>query len=275
MTTLRDHASVAPSDRYDAYPEVPNGTAILLLAGSSGRVEAERADLFARHGARVRAIRWFGGAGQRPSPHEVPIELFTDQLDLLRHDADRIAIFGTSFGAEAALVTASLHPVDVTVAVAPSSVVWAGFADGDWSSHWTWQGARLPAVPFDSSWSPSTEPPEYRSLYQSSLDRAPDATAAATILSESIRGVVVLIAGGDDRVWPSDRFAAEIVERRRANGRETTLITHSPAGHRMILPGESIATGGVTMARGGSPSADAELGSLAWPQIVHALGLRA
>lgn len=160
----------------------------------------------------------------------MPIELFTDQLDLLRHDADRIAIFGTSFGAEAALVTASLHPVDVTVAVAPSSVVWAGFADGDWSSHWTWQGARLPAVPFDSSWSPSTEPPEYRSLYQSSLDRAPDATAAATILSESIRGVVVLIAGGDDRVWPSDRFAAEIVERRRANGRETTLITHSPPG---------------------------------------------
>ncbi|MFJ6533981.1 alpha/beta hydrolase [Microbacterium sp. NPDC091662] len=274
MTPLRDDASVAPPDRYDAYPEMPSGTAILLLAGSSGRVEAERADLFARHGARVRAIRWFGGAGQRPAPHDVPIELFADQLDFLRRDADRVAIFGTSFGAEAALATASLHPVDVTVAVSPSSVVWAGVADGDWSSHWTWRGTPLPAVPFDSSWSPSSEPPEYRSLYESSLDRAPDATAAAAIHSENIPGVVVLIAGGDDRVWPSDRFAAEIIERRRANGQETTLIAHAPAGHRMILPGESIATGGVTMARGGSPSADAELGARAWPQIARALGLR-
>ena len=275
MTTPRRHASVPHADRHDAFPEVPCGTAVLLLAGSSGRVESQRADLLARHGARVRAIRWFGGVGQRPAPHEVPIELFIDQLDLLRRDADRVAIFGTSFGAEAALVTASLHPVDATVAVAPSSVVWAGLTDGDWSSHWTRRGTPLPAVSFDPSWVPSTVPPEYRSLYEASIDRAPDATAAAAIRTENITGVVVLIAGGDDRVWPSDRFAAEISARRSAHGRETTVVAHPAAGHRMVLPGETVAAGGVTMARGGSPSADAELGALAWPQIVHALDLRA
>lgn len=90
MTTPRRHASVPHADRHDAFPEVPCGTAVLLLAGSSGRVESQRADLLARHGARVRAIRWFGGMGQRPAPHEVPIELFIDQLDLLRRDADRV-----------------------------------------------------------------------------------------------------------------------------------------------------------------------------------------
>lgn len=275
MTTPRRHASVPHADRHDAFPEVPCGTAVLLLAGSSGRVESQRADLLARHGARVRAIRWFGGVGQRPAPHEVPIELFIDQLDLLRRDADRVAIFGTSFGAEAALVTASLHPVDATVAVAPSSVVWAGLTDGDWSSHWTRRGTPLPAVSFDPSWVPSTVPPEYRSLYEASIDRAPDAAAAAAIRTEYITGVVVLIAGGDDRVWPSDRFAAEISARRSAHGRETTVVAHPAAGHRMVLPGETVAAGGVTMARGGSPSADAELGALAWPQIVHALDLRA
>lgn len=274
MTTPRRHASVPHADRHDAFPEVPCGTAVLLLAGSSGRVESQRADLLARHGARVRAIRWFGGVGQRPAPHEVPIELFIDQLDLLRRDADRVAIFGTSFGAEAALVTASLHPVDATVAVAPSSVVWAGLTDGDWSSHWTRRGTPLPAVSLDPSWVPSTVPPEYRSLYEASIDRAPDAAAAAAIRTENITGVVVLIAGGDDRVWPSDRFAAEISARRSAHGRETTVVAHPAAGHRMVLPGETVAAGGVTMARGGSPSADAELGALAWPQIVHALDLR-
>lgn len=274
MTPPRHRTAVEPADRHDAFPEVPCGTAVLLLAGSSGRVETDRAELLAQHGARVRAIRWFGGIGQRPAPHEVPIELFIDQLDLLRRDADRVAIFGTSFGAEAALVTASLHPVDATIAVAPSSVVWAGVADGSWSSHWTSRGTSLPAVTFDPAWAPSTEPPEYRSLYESSLDRDPVATAAAAILAENIAGVVVLVAGGDDRVWPSDRFATEIAERRAAHGQETTVIVHPAAGHRMVLPGESIAVGGVTMARGGSPSADAELGALAWPQIVHALDLR-
>ena len=275
MMTPRRHASVPHADRHDAFPEVPCGTAVLLLTGSSGRVEAGRAQMLARHGARVRAIRWFGGSGQRPAPHEVPIETFIDQVELLRRDSDRVAIFGTSFGAEAALVTASLHPIDATVAVAPSSVVWAGNSEGAWSSHWTHRGTPMPFVPFAPSWVPSTDPPEYRALYESSVDSDPSAAAAAAIRSEDIDGVVVLIAGGDDRVWPSTRFARELVERRTARGLETTMITHPGAGHRLLLPGESVVTGGVTMARGGSPAADAELGALAWPQIVHALDLRA
>lgn len=275
MAASRHPISVDRADLHEAFPEEPCGTAVLLLAGSSGRVEAERAELLARHGARVRAIRWFGGVGQRPVPHEVPIEMFIDQLDLLSSDSDRIAIFGTSFGAEAALVTASLHPVDATVGVAPSSVVWSGIADGDWSSHWTHRDAPLPAVPFDPAWTPSTDPPEYRSLYESSLDRDPEITAAATIRAERIGGAVVLVAGGDDRVWPSMRFVSEIVERRTAHGRQTTVVTHPSAGHRLTLPGEAAATGGTAMARGGTPAADAELGARAWPEIVRALSLRA
>ncbi|MCK8467049.1 alpha/beta fold hydrolase [Microbacterium sp. KSW4-16] len=274
MTTKLPRTSIDPADRHDAFPEAPCGTAVLLLAGSSGRVEAQRADLLARHGARVRAIRWFGGTGQRPAPHEVPIEIFVDQLDLLRRDADRVAIFGTSFGAEAALVTASLHPVDATVAVAPSSVVWSGIVDGNWSSHWSLRGTPLPSVGFDPSWSPTTEPPEYRSLYESSLARDPDLTRAAEIRVEGITGPVILVAGGDDRVWPSDRFAAEIQRRRSLHARETTLVTHPEAGHRITLPGETAVHGGVTMGRGGTPSADAALGADAWTAIARALDLR-
>lgn len=265
---------LADADLHDAHPDEPCGTAVLLLAGSSGRIETERADLLATHGARVRAIRWFGGVGQRPAPHEVPIELFIEQLDLLRQDSDRVAIFGTSFGAEAALVTASVHPTDVAIAVAPSSVVWSGLADDRWSSHWTLDGIPLPAVPFDSSWEPATDPPAYRSLYESSIERHPDLAAAAAIRAEDILGQVILVAGGDDQVWPSVAFTERLALRRTAAGLDTVVVTHPAAGHRLALPGETAVVGGHAMARGGSAAADIELGALAWPEIVRSLGVR-
>jgi hypothetical protein len=42
-------------------PERPSGTAALVVAGSSGRVDSARAELLARHGAVAESIRWFGG----------------------------------------------------------------------------------------------------------------------------------------------------------------------------------------------------------------------
>lgn len=263
------------NDVYEAHPTRPSGTAVLLLAGSSGRVEQARADLLAAAGAQVRAIRWFGGTGQRPAPHEVPIELFLEHLDALRNESDRLAVFGTSFGAEAALVTASLTTLDATVAVAPTSVVWSGFADERWSSHWTVAGRPLPSVGFDPSWSPSTEPPEYVDLYTRSLTRDPAVAEAAAIRAEDIDGELLLIAGGDDRVWPSMRFAEAIVRRRSDHGLVTTLVAHPSAGHRLLLPGESAPTGGLHMARGGTPAADAELGARAWTEIARLLDLNA
>lgn len=265
---------LSDADRHDAIPAQATGTAVLLLAGSSGRVERERAEMLADRGARVAAIRWFGGDGQRPTPHEVPIELFIAELDGLRADADHVAIVGTSFGAEAALVTATLTAVDAVVAIAPSSVVWGGLHDEEWSSHWTFHGAPLPWVPFDPSWSPSTDPPSYRGLYEQSLRLAPSVTAAARIRAEEITGEVLLIAGGDDQVWPSERFAAEIEQARITAGRRTTVITHPHAGHRLLLPGEEPAEGGIRMARGGRADADAELGQRAWPELLRVLRLR-
>ncbi|MEV7798916.1 acyl-CoA thioester hydrolase/BAAT C-terminal domain-containing protein [Microbacterium foliorum] len=264
---------IASDDMYDAIPERPCGTAVLLLAGSSGRLESARADLLSRRGARVRTIRWFGGIGQRPAPHEVPIELFIDQIELLQRDHDRVAIFGTSFGAEAALVTSTTAEVDATIAVSPSSVVWSGLAEGRWSSHWTLGGSPLPSVEFDPAWTPTTDPPEYLSLYSSSLNLDPELTEAATIPVERISGDLLLIAGGDDRVWPSAAFVNAIAERRQAHGRPTTVVQHPDAGHRLLLPGESPSAGGVHMARGGTPSADAALGVQAWPEIARILDL--
>ncbi|MDN5725864.1 MAG: hypothetical protein L0G99_08040 [Propionibacteriales bacterium] len=89
-------------DVITGHPQRECGTAVLVLAGSSGRVDVSRAELFARHGAVATVMRWFGGAGQQPRPYEVPLELFFTALDQLAARADRLAIVGTSFGAEAA-----------------------------------------------------------------------------------------------------------------------------------------------------------------------------
>ncbi|SDC73236.1 acyl-CoA thioester hydrolase/BAAT C-terminal domain-containing protein [Nocardioides lianchengensis] len=251
------------------------GTAVLLLAGSSGRVDEGRARVLAAAGATVWAIRWFGGPGQQPAPYDVPLELFAEALDRLRSEADRLAVVGTSFGAEAALLTASYDgPVDACVAFAPTSVVWTGYDGERATSHWTRAGLPLPCVPFVADWAPAEDPPAFRDHYARSLDAAPATVReAATIPVERIGGDLVLVAGGDDQVWPSSDHARAIAVRRAAHGLATTVVEHPVAGHRTVLPGEAVVRGGMSMRRGGTPMADQALGAAAWPHLVAALGL--
>ena len=261
-------------------PENPCGTGVLVLAGSSGRVDVDRARLLARHGATALSVRWFGGDGQQPGPYEVPLETFSDALDRLASRCDRLAVVGTSFGAEAALLTA-VHDdrVDAVVAFAPTPVVWAGVAtDGPdgasrQTSHWTLDGIPLPFVPFLESWEPDRDPPAFRDCYRQSLDAHPDDARAAAIKAERIRGDVVTVAGEDDQVWPGADFARDLAARRTEHGLETTVVTHRHAGHRTVLPGEPVVTAGQHMARGGTAEADAELGRQAWPHLVSVLRL--
>ncbi|WP_248580546.1 acyl-CoA thioester hydrolase/BAAT C-terminal domain-containing protein [Nocardioides sp. InS609-2] len=223
----------------------------------------------------VLAIRWFGGPGQQAGPYDVPIELFSEALDHLAAETDRLAVMGTSFGAEAALLTAARDQrVRATVAFAPSSVVWGGYDGTRWTSHWTADGQPVPWMPFVEGWESAQDPPAYRDLYAHSLAADVQAADEAAIPVERIAGAVVLVAGGDDQVWPSVAFAERIAARRGERGLETTVVTHPGAGHRTVLPGEpSLRAAGARMRRGGTPEAEAALGSLAWPHLVAALGL--
>lgn len=262
-------------------PDRPCGTGVLVLAGSSGAVEEQRARLFAAHGALALSIRWFGGQGQQPEPFEVPIETFTSALDRMAPECDRLAIVGTSFGAEAALLTATEDVrVGAVVALAPSPVVWAGIdpegapgRGGRVTSHWTRRGRPVPFVPFDDTWEPLTDPPAYRTMYESSLERYPAEATRALIPVERIKGEVVVVAGEDDQVWPAADFARTIAARREARDLPTTVVVHPDAGHRVVLPGETPVIRGQAMARGGSDAADAVLGTMAWPHVRSALGL--
>jgi pimeloyl-ACP methyl ester carboxylesterase len=230
-------------------------TGVLLLHGSSGAPDLDRARLIAAEGYDVLAPRW-------TVTHEVPLESFPVAELAARND--RVVAIGSSWGAEAALLLGSLDPrVESVVAFAPGAYVWGRvLVNGEQRSGWTWQGEPLPFVPFDTDWQSADDPPSYTDLYRQSLRKQPD---PARIPVEQIRGQVLLIAGGDDQVWPSTEFAAEIL-RRRGN-LPTRLIVEPEAGHRAVLPGETPKTAGQRMARGGSDVADRRLGAKAWDDV--------
>jgi hypothetical protein len=106
--------------------------------------------------------------------------------------------------------------------------------------------------------------------YLASLMAVPERLPAATIPVERIPELL-LVAGGDDQVWPSESFAADISARRSGHGRSTTVVSVPEAGHRTILPDENLPHGGQDMARGGTPEADGVLGATAWPHLIRTL----
>ncbi|HEX3778881.1 MAG TPA: acyl-CoA thioester hydrolase/BAAT C-terminal domain-containing protein [Pseudonocardiaceae bacterium] len=263
--------------------DCPPSSAVLVLAGSSGRVEEGRVRILAEHGAAAASFRWFGGPGQSPGICEIPLETFIPVLDRLAAISPRLAVIGLSKGAEAALLLAARDPrITAVAAFAPSHVVWANVGAGSdgqdrpQRSSWTADGQPLPFVPYAAGWAPVSVDGRiaFRSWYQQSLRGHADRIPAATIPVERIGGEVLLVAGGDDQLWPSVDLAEQIRARRAAHQLPTTVISLPAAGHRTLLPGESAPVGGRTdIDHGGSPEADAELGALVWPALGELLGL--
>jgi hypothetical protein len=281
--TLREESIVEPLQGTAFSSGAGASTGVLVLAGSSGRIDSDRARLLARYGALALALRWFGGPGQSSGICEIPLETFTLAIDWLhQRGCHNIGIVGLSKGAEAALLVAVRDPrVDAVVAISPSAVVWANVGPGldgmtyPYRSSWRWHDQPLPFVPYGERWEPPTsaKPMRYRSLYEASLRAFPDAVAAATIPIEVATGIVLLVAGGDDAMWPSRDFADTLAVRRRVPGRPVELVTHPDAGHRPIFPGEALPAPSTHTAYGGSPEADAELGGAAWPRVLACLHL--
>ncbi|WP_329524982.1 acyl-CoA thioester hydrolase/BAAT C-terminal domain-containing protein [Streptomyces sp. NBC_01462] len=263
-------------------PTCGSDIGVLVLGGSSGRIEHERTRILARQGMTALSIRWFGGPGQPPGICEIPLETFTEAIGLLQtHGARRIGILGVSKGAEAALLTAVHEPrVDVVVALSPTSRVWCNVGPGrdgrdrPYRASWAWQGQPLPFVPMDDAWTPA-EPGNgqvsVRGWYEQSELTFAGLLPAAEIAVEKVRADLLLVAGGDDAMWPSLRFAGQLAERRRSAGASVHVISREDAGHRPRLPGESPAQASRRFLYGGTPQADALLGAAAWPHVVHAL----
>ncbi|MFD0624415.1 acyl-CoA thioester hydrolase/BAAT C-terminal domain-containing protein [Streptomyces sanglieri] len=239
---------------------------MLVLSGSSGRIEEERCRILAREGMAALSIRWFGGSGQPPGICEVPLETFEPAIALLHAGgARRIGVLGTSKGAEAALHLSVLLPgVDAVVALSPTSLTWANVGPGKdgrarpHRSSWTWRGEPLPFVPYDDSWTPAPARPEggpvsIRGWYEQSRRTFAGRVDAARIPVERSGADLVLVAGGDDAMWPSLPCAEELAARRRAAGLPVRVVGGPGAGHRPRLPGEGPAPASTQFGYGVQP----------------------
>ncbi|UUN30007.1 acyl-CoA thioester hydrolase/BAAT C-terminal domain-containing protein [Streptomyces sp. FIT100] len=276
-----EHEQTGPWEGVLVIPVGGSDIGVLVLAGSSGRIERERARILARRGMTALSIRWFGGPGQSPGICEIPLETFVTAIDSLRaNGAERIGVLGVSKGAEAAMLTAVHDPrVDVVIALSPTSRVWGNVGPGrdgvqrPWRSSWTWRGQALPFVPLDDSWTPAEPrggPVAIRGWYELSERTFAHMLPPAEIPVDTARADLLLVAGGDDAMWPSLPFAEQLARRRRASGSPVRLIARHDAGHRPRLPGESPLPASPRFLYGGTPEADALLGAAAWP---HILGL--
>jgi len=272
--------------------------AVLLLAGSDGGQLDHAAGLLAAHGYAVLSLGYFNVEDRPAQLHHLDLEYFDTALEWLLAQPEvvpgRAAVVGLSRGGELALQLGAVLPrVGAVVAGAPSSVRQAGLTN-DFSDFtqpaWLWRGEPLPFVPgkmtfrtgidFFRAWV-FRRPLRQRGMFERGLrhDRAP----AAAIEVERLDGPLLLISGGDDQLWPSDVYAARIMDRLREHDhpREHRHLTYPEAGHFVCFPygvpslPPMIAMnpyGNLTIDFGGSVAGNAAAAEESWQEILAFLG---
>jgi len=261
---------------------------VLVLGGSDGGIPSYLLQLLARERCASLALAYHSTPKTQPNLIEVPLERLERALRWLRDHPrvaardGRVGVVGASKGAELALVLATTFPdlVGPVVAYTPSSVVWAGidFAapGGPPRSSWSRGGKPLAFAPL-----PPGVPPAQTErglsllpMYDGGLDGVA-ADDAAIIPIERATGPVLLISGGDDRMWPASRMCRMLVDRARRFGRSGVVrhLDFADAGHVLFAvdPDAALKAPPMPFDLGGSDAAAARAHAGAWPEVVRAL----
>jgi dienelactone hydrolase len=183
--------------------------AVLIFGGSEGGLAvADLAELLASRGYPALALAYFRAPGLPADLLRIPLEYFARAARWLRQAAAGagggaagsrpVVAWGFSRGSEAALLLAIHFPalVNAVIAGSPSSVTNEAFSSSGalppGEPAWTLGGRPLPVA------SPPGDP------------RSPGDPAAVLPVAR-IRGPVLLLAGADDRLWPSPGYARAIM----------------------------------------------------------------
>jgi dienelactone hydrolase len=253
---------------------------VILLGGAEGGIHEADAALLAGHGLTVLALAYFGMSGVSPHLSSIPLEYFDIAVEvLLSHPATagpQVGITGGSRGAEAALLVGSHNPrVGAVVSVVGSGLITQGIViDGPLvrvlENHvpsWTRRGKALPFLPnvVGADLREQAESGALVELRRAFLPPLETEDLEPLIIAvERIRGPVLLVSAGDDRMWPSDRLSQVAVDRGRTLGHPSLEHVRFPtAGHGItgapyVPTTELVGPGpGVTFAYGGSPAVNA------------------
>jgi dienelactone hydrolase len=300
--TFVDALATVKTEKVDKFPGAefalnPGGDkrpAIILLGGSEGGSFVTRgAAALASHGFAVLALPYYSPA-QWPSQKaelptlpaafaDIPVERLNEARVWLQTrddvDATRIALHGTSKGAEFALLAALHLPwVSSVVAVVPTDVVWEGWGpgvEGGQRASFALNSKPFPFVPyldFDKEFMGYQTGEAVRIRRPQDKGRAahPAAAAAARIAVERIKAPVLVIGGHEDQVWASGMMAQNIAERRAETKLDTVALVYVDAGHYLGGNGYNPTTqydAGPSKA-GGTPAGNAAAQADAWPKTI-------
>jgi pimeloyl-ACP methyl ester carboxylesterase len=229
----------------------------------------------------------------------VPLERFANAIHWLADhdqvDSTRVFAMAISRGAEGLLATASRLddlPVRSIVAISPSSTTWVGLGENGSLAGipaWTLNGVDLPAAQTD-------DPAVLADIARQAIRRRgrrdrfgpavlnlsrgyapklddPEVTGAAAIESERIGVPLLLVAGKADSVWPSEKMAERVLDRRRKArvpaAAHDQLLAYPDAGHFIRLGcWPTTATHAGSIALGGTPAGLAAAQADLTPRII-------
>ncbi|HEX6976423.1 MAG TPA: acyl-CoA thioester hydrolase/BAAT C-terminal domain-containing protein [Vicinamibacterales bacterium] len=217
--------------------------AVIVLPGSQGGIPGPASFVggLASRGYAVLALAYFNAEGLPPLLQNIPLEYFATAVDWLKSqpfvDPQRIGVLGTSRGGELALLLGSTYPSAFRAVVAnvPSSVVWPGISDDSDIPAWTLAGKAVPRM--TGRFGPADRGLSGRERFLKRM-RDPAAVERASIPVERIGAPLLMFSAKDDQIWPSDLFAARVVERLKAHGFAHPLehYSYEQAGHMIARP---------------------------------------
>ena len=222
--------------------------ALLILGGSGGGDHlASFASRFAARGYVAASVAYFGLPGLPSRLELIPVETIGTALDRIAErtdvDPERIGILGVSKGGEFALLAASTYPrIVAVVSIVGSPFAWSrlprGPRDG-LASSWTAAGKVVPFVPVDrfamqaSGWEECEAP-----LRQNRV-----AVERAMFRLENVRGPILFLAAGDDRVWDSKTQAEIGMDYLKAHRHAYAdkMVSYPNVGHPFMFGGSPAA----------------------------------
>ena len=192
---------------------------IIMLGGSNGGIREvdDRAKIISSHGYAVFALGYFDMENLPKRLERIPVEYFFNSINWAKEkqfiDTNKIVILGVSKGGEAALLVASMRrDIKGAIAFVPSNVRWQGIPNGPSfisKSSWTLNGKDLPYLKCSFSFSffwkfiCNSKQIELREIFKPIITEDKSNIEPALIEVEKINGPILLVAGKDDRIWPS------------------------------------------------------------------------
>lgn len=217
--------------------------AVLVLPGSQGGIPGpgSPAGGLASRGYVVLGLAYFNVEGLPALLQNIPLEYFATAVEWLKSqpfvDPTRIGVLGTSRGGELALLLGSTYPSSFRAVVAnvPSSVVWPGISDDSETPAWTLNGKPVVNVP--GRFTREDLALSGRDRFSKRMNDSAALTRAA-IPVERIAAPLLMFSAKDDQVWPSDIFAARVVERLEAHQFKYPVehYSYENAGHMIARP---------------------------------------